>query len=398
MTDRLRVVLATNAATGHVYPLLGLAEALRADGHAVTFVTTADLTAWLEGLGFATRTAGETIWTAVGAVQERDPDLTTHLPRDEAWRLDAELFAFELPRRNTIPLAEVIGDLHPDLVVFESANLGARLAASRLGIPAVCLDLWAAGRWHVPQSELEARLRAAWAEVSTDPLPVDPLYGVARLDPAPPSLTAPRPDSGGSTTRRIPMRQLAWGDPALPPVQLDRPGTRPLVYLTLGTVGWGSAELLREALAGISSQPVDVLVAVGAHFDPAELGALDDSVRVERFVRQDLLWPHVAAVVHHGGSGTLLGAATHAVPQLVLPSGADQFQNATVLAGSGAGRAVPPGEVTVASVSDGVADLLDDPSYRIAARQLQDEIAALPTPVEVLPDLLELARPSRSTC
>ena len=200
MTDRLRVVLATNAATGHVYPLLGLAEALRADGHAVTFVTTADLTAWLEGLGFATRTAGETIWTAVGAVQERDPDLTTHLPRDEAWRLDAELFAFELPRRNTIPLAEVIGDLHPDLVVFESANLGARLAASRLGIPAVCLDLWAAGRWHVPQSELEARLRAAWAEVSTDPLPSTPVW-----------CGAPRPgatlaDHASTGQRRLPRR------------------------------------------------------------------------------------------------------------------------------------------------------------------------------------------------
>ena len=388
----MQVVLATNAATGHVYPLLGLADALRGDGHAVTFVTTADMTGWLEGLGFATRSAGDTIWTAVAAVQQREPGLTTDLPPDEAWRLDAELFAYELPRRNAIPLAQAIGDLHPDLVVFESANLGALFAAARLGIPAVCLDLWAVGRWHVPQSELESRLRAAWAEISTDPLLVDPVFGVAHLDPAPTSLTTPPPDGGRSTTRRIPMRQLAWGDPALQPVQLDSSRTRPLVYLTLGTVGWGSAELLREALAGISAQPVDVLVAVGTHFDPAELGALGNSVRVERFVRQDLIWPHVALVVHHGGSGTVLGAATHAVPQLVLPSGADQFQNANALAGSGAGRVLPPGGVTVASVSDAVSDLLDDPSYRVAARQLRDEITALPTPAEVIPELVGLAR------
>lgn len=388
----MQVVLATNAATGHVYPLLGLADALRADGHTVTFVTTPDLTQWLEELGFATRTAGDTIWAAVAAVQERDPGLTTDLPAAEAWRLDAELFAYELPRRNTNPIAEALDDLHPDLAVFESANLGARLAAARLGIPAVCLDLWAVGRWHVPHIELELRLRAAWAEVSNDPPPVDPVFGAAHLDPAPPSLATPPADGGLSTARRIPMRQLAWGDPALPPVQLDRSSARPLVYLTLGTVGWGSAELLREALAGICTQPVDVLVAVGAHFDPAELGALENSVRVERFVRQDLLWPYVAVVVHHGGSGTILGAAAHAVPQLVLPSGADQFQNATALARSGAGRVLPPGEAAATSVSEGVADLLDDPSYRLAAQRIQDEIAALPTPAEVVPELVGLAR------
>jgi UDP:flavonoid glycosyltransferase YjiC (YdhE family) len=392
MSEPIRIVLAGHAATGHLYPLLSLAEALRTAGHAVTFVTTTDSAAWLEGLGYPVRTAGDTIWSAVTAVQAQAPELTTVLPPEQAWRLDAELFGSALPRSNTVPLTEVLAEVAPDLVVYESANLGALLAATRLGIPAVCLDLWAIGRWHVPRTGLALRISAVWTELSSDPLPVDPLLGVAHLDPSPPSLAVPAADGA---SRRIPMRQLAWGDPAIPPIRLDDHSTRPLVYLTLGTVGWGTADLFRKALLGISSLAVDVLVAVGSHFDPAELGELGPSVRVERFVRQDQLLPHVAVAVHHGGSGTLLAAATHAVPQLVLPMGADQFQNASALADVGAGRALPHGGVTVDAVRENLAELLADPSYRAAAERLRQEIDALPTPAAVIPDLVKLTVAAR---
>jgi len=142
---------------------------------------------------------------------------------------------------------------------------------------------------------------------------------------------------------------------------LTSPHSRPVVYLTLGTVGWGTVDLMRDALAGLTELPVDVLVAIGSYFDPNQLGPLPDSVRVERFVRQDLVLPQVDLAVHHGGSGTLLAAAAEGVPQLVMPLGADQFQNADALAASGAGLALPQGGVTAAAVRDGVRQLMDDP-------------------------------------
>jgi UDP:flavonoid glycosyltransferase YjiC (YdhE family) len=52
---------------------------------------------------------------------------------------------------------------------------------------------------------------------------------------------------------------------------LTRHHNRPVVYLTLGTVGWGTVDLLRLALAGLSELPLDVLVAIGSHFDPTSL-------------------------------------------------------------------------------------------------------------------------------
>jgi len=94
--------------------------------------------------------------------------------------------------------------------------------------------------------------------------------------------------------------------------------------------------------------------------------------------------------VHHGGSGTLLGAAAEGVPQLVMPMGADQFQNAEALAVSGAGVALPQGGVTAAAVRGGVRQLMDDPSYRAIASRIRGEILALPTPAERIDDLVAL--------
>src|SRR5829696_5525530 len=307
----MHVVLAGQSATGHVYPLLSLADALRAAGHRVSFATTADLVPWLNELGYRASPVGQTIQWALAQVQARSPELTSDLPPGKAWRLDAELFADALPRSTTPDLVELLSALQPDLVVYESTAFGAVLAAAEVGIPVVCLDLWAVGHWHVDRGELEGRVRAVWADRTVAPLRVDPISGMAHLDPAPAALRT----ADDHDPTRLEMQQVCWGDPALslsPWVSSER--SRPLVYLTLGTVGWGTVGVLQECLSGLSALPVDVLVAVGAYFDPADLGPLPASVHVERFVRQDLLLGEVTIAVHHGGSGTLLGAAAHGIP------------------------------------------------------------------------------------
>jgi Erythromycin biosynthesis protein CIII-like, C-terminal domain len=278
------------------------------------------------------------------------------------------------------------------LVIYESTAFGAVLAAAEVGLPVACLDLWAVGRWHVDRRELEARVRAVWADRTDAPLLIDPISGMAHLDPAPPALRS----ADDHDRTRVEMQQVAWGDPALPlSPWISGERSRPLVYLTLGTVGWGTVGVLQECLSGLSGLPVDVLVAVGAYFDPADLGSLPKSIHVERFVRQDLLLRATTIAVHHGGSGTLLGAAAHGVPQLVMPMGADQFQNAEALVRAGAGLALSHGGVTAQAVHDGVLELLEEPSYRTLAGELRSEIQAMPTPAATIPRLVALAQSPR---
>src|SRR5664279_3886109 len=83
--------------------------------------------------------------------------------------------------------------------------------------------------------------------------------------------------------------------------------------------------------------------------------------------------PRCAAVVNHGGSGTMFGALAHGLGQLVLPQSADNFVNADARAGYG--MLLLAEQVSPASVADAVRTLLTDP-WR--ARRAATEIAATP--------------------
>jgi UDP:flavonoid glycosyltransferase YjiC (YdhE family) len=101
--------------------------------------------------------------------------------------------------------------------------------------------------------------------------------------------------------------------------------------------------------------------------------------------------PTCAAIIHHGGVGTMMTAAQDAVPQLVLPFDADQPELAERLARHGAGLAVPAAAATGARVRANLLRLLADDGMRRRAEKLRAEVAAQPTPHDLVPRLEELA-------
>ncbi len=141
----------------------------------------------------------------------------------------------------------------------------------------------------------------------------------------------------------------------------------------------GAPATLRTAAAALVGLDLDVLVAAGSVAVGDLDGLASDRVRVEPFVAQAELLasdhPPVL-VVHHGGSGTTLGAAAAGIPQLFLPQGADQFFNAAAVTevGAGATLASPDG------VTEAAAALIADGPARASARALASEIAAVPSP------------------
>jgi len=148
-------------------------------------------------------------------------------------------------------------------------------------------------------------------------------------------------------------------------------------------------------LAGLRELSVNLLVTVAREIDPATLGIQPAHVRIERYVPQAEILPHVDLVVSHGGSGSVLGALAHGRPMVVLPIGADQPLNAERISALGVGRSLNAIETTPDDVRETAASVLADAKYRESAGRLADEIAALPSP-EVAVGLLErLARERR---
>jgi UDP:flavonoid glycosyltransferase YjiC (YdhE family) len=310
-------------------------------------------------------------------------------PEVEGYELSVAMFGDTTADLISATLIPTFQEMHPDLVVYEAMNVGAGVAAGALGIPAAAFSIgmatFAVGMIHTAAVGYHA---GRWAEHDRRAPSDAPLLAAALLDPVPPSIAH---DGGTTTVPRVPIRPVAFSEAiGQVPDWLMAPRTRPRVYLTLGTVAFGAVDVLSRAIAEIAALDVDLLVAVGPEGDPAALGALPDDVHVERFVAQADVLPLVDMVVHHGGTGTVLSTFAAGLPQLILPQGADQFHNARSLTEIAAGRALRNEEQLPGTITAAVAEMIGDSSERQVATLLRDEIAALPTPAEVVPELVAL--------
>ncbi len=88
--------------------------------------------------------------------------------------------------------------------------------------------------------------------------------------------------------------------------------------------------------------------------------------------------PHVAAMVCHGGSGTVTMGLAGGVPMAVVPLFADQPWNAERVDALGAGIALGRGPEAVARLREAVVRLIGDPAYRASAQRIAAETHALP--------------------
>ena len=375
-------MFASLGAYGHLYPMMPLALACADAGHKAVIAS---------GPPFLGRLPLPTVpgyppnieldW-AINEARRRHPDLHD---QDFSMTMFADVVAeFVAPA-----IIEQCERERPDLVIYEAMNAGAGVAASLLEIPAAAYAVLLASSFYGSLHAATAGYqRNMWLQRNRTPPEADGLLAAALINPAPPTLRQP---SAGETMT-VPIRSVAYNEAgAEVPAWLTATPTRPRVYLTLGTVSFGAVEVLGRAIAEIAPLAVDVLVTVGPEGDPASLGEVPDNVHVERFVAQSAVLPLIDLIVHHGGTGTVLSALEVGLPQLLLPQGADQFINAEILTAAGAARALPNDAQLPGASGEAVQELRGNAPERQAATRLRDEIAAMPSPAEVVPALVKLA-------
>ena len=378
----MRILFSSLPSHGHTFPLVPLAEACLAAGHRVRWATAGEFLPVIAPFGFELAPAGLSMRQAF-----TDPRLPTLSGRPEPAELQSRglrVFGEILGPAFARDLGPVIEEYAPELVVAEVVNGGAGVATLAAGVPLI---------WHgfgrltgrvgpMLHDNLVARLASRGR-----PVPAEQVAAIPVIDVCPPSLADP---GFAGVAPTVPLRPTAVRVPGEPPPPEFRAG-RPLIYLTLGTA-FGSSEVLRTAMDGLGGLDLDVLVATGPMVDPDALAGAPANVRVEAWVPQGAVLERADAVVHHGGSGTTLGAAAAGLPQLFLPQGADQFSNAAMICDVGAGRQLAPADVTPDAVRDEVVALLDDQDVRARCRSLAREIAAMPAPVDVVERLVDWQR------
>jgi len=379
----MRVLVTTTGGAGHFGPLVPFADAVLAAGHEVVVATRESNAEWI-------RAAGYDVWAFADAPAERRNAIfasTRELSNEEAnVRVVADLFA-GLDARAALPgVLGACAEWRPDVVLSEVCEFAGQLAGAHCGLPVVSVGI---GLSAMQQLVMDPT-RAALEELRDDfDLRAGAENDAAHFTLTPPALEDPCAP-GAYRAQRFREHDHAaaaalpdwWGG-----------STNPLVYVTFGSVVPQMdlfPGLYRAAIETLGPLPVRLLMTIGRDRDPAELGPLPANVHVERWMPQADVMPHAAAMVCHGGFGTVRAGLAAGVPMVVQPLFADQPYNARRIAELGAGIALAQGPRGIAGAPAAARAVLADRGYADRAAALAADVRALPTvdaAVDVLHDL-----------
>ncbi len=150
----------------------------------------------------------------------------------------------------------------------------------------------------------------------------------------------------------------------------------PLVYVTIGggtpLIGEDFLTMVIDAFRQLPG--VQGVIATGLAIDPERLAAGNppDNVIIRGFVPGTELIKASDVTVFHGGSSTLMTCIACGRPAVVVPSMAEQEDNAAVLANNGSGILLDKNGLTPVVLAEAIQKILSDRSFLNNAQRLQE--------------------------
>jgi rhamnosyltransferase subunit B len=405
-----RIVITTFGSSGDINPFIALGIGLRARGHDVVFAVEASACASVAAAGFPIyRLSGDALgvinagvrsvldkraplkWVRIMVRQYLIPTLRPRIRELLAACDGADLIVAVFTQVAAVFVADLLGlplvavPLAPS--VFPSAYIAPVPLPFRLPRPvqrAYNRVTWAMSLWMLGwvfdrpvnriRQEYGLRPYRHWIDVGADNTAAR-LVAVA----VSPVLCPPAPD-WPAVVRETGF--LLW----------DRPPTwrmseelaaffaagGPVVAVSCGSTSRDMAPAFkpfyRDSIAAVRAAGARALV-IGA--TPAILpDPLPPDVCALPFAPFSEIYPHCAAVIHHGGIGTVAQALRAGVPQMVVPWGMDQFWTGTQVQRIGAGRVLPRRRYTAARATTMLRNLLRDGRYRTQCAALALKVGA----------------------
>jgi UDP:flavonoid glycosyltransferase YjiC (YdhE family) len=149
-------------------------------------------------------------------------------------------------------------------------------------------------------------------------------------------------------------------------------GEPPLVFTLGSLVIYSPGVFFRESLAAARRLRRRAVLLVGEDALPTFADARAADLHIGAYAPHSLLFPRAAAIVHHGGIGTLGQALRAGRPQLIVPYFADQLDNAARALRIGVARSLAPARYTAAAAARELARLLGTDAYRLRSAEVRD--------------------------
>ncbi|MGG5208229.1 glycosyltransferase [Chryseobacterium sp. MIQD13] len=142
----------------------------------------------------------------------------------------------------------------------------------------------------------------------------------------------------------------------------------PKIFVSLGTLLVDIRKAFFEKIiAAFAGQPVTVVAAT----PPEIFDEWPSNFIVSSFVPQSALMSHMDAVICHGGFNTVNDTFTNGLPMLITPIAYDHFHIAKLIEQAGCGISIRYKRLRVEALRETVFELLENPKYRNAAKEVQ---------------------------
>ncbi|MBV7243488.1 macrolide-inactivating glycosyltransferase [Streptomyces sp. MW-W600-10] len=378
-SPRAHIAMFSIAAHGHVNPSLDVIRELVDRGHRVSYAIPASFAEKVAATG-----AEPVIYPSTLPTDE-DPEAwgTELIDNIEPFLNDA---VQALPR-----LAEAFAGDEPDLVLHDITSYPARVLAHRWGVPAVSLwpnlvpwegyekevgEPMTAGLKQTERGKAYyARFESWLAEnglghVSSDDFVARPRRGLVLIP------EALQPNADRVNREMYTFVGACQGDRADQGEWVRPAGAEKVLLVSLGSSFTKQPAFYRACVEAFGGLPGwHVVLQIGAHVDPAELGDVPGNVEVRTWVPQLAVLKRADAFITHAGAGGSQEGLATGTPMVAVPQAVDQFGNADMLQSLGVARQLPMEEADAASLRAAVLALVDDPEVAARCERLSEQMA-----------------------
>ena len=390
----MRILITTFGSRGDVQPFVALGQALKTRGHDVTLSAGAGFETMIEAAGLKAAPLSVDVRAAIASPDIRQA-LRTFSGKIKAWRNSKDML-----RRQVDDTAVIMREHEADLLVYHPKAFPAVGMAAALGMPSIPAFLQpgyvATGSFptiFIPVGTLGrlgnrashalmlGLIRLGFATVART---ARRRAGTPKTTRWPQALAGYDPDGGTVPRLHAHSRHLVpkppdWGpqdhvtgywfsapNPGwTPPDDLARflASGPPPVYVGFGSMPATDADRLTAAVVGaIHRADARGILATGWGGLSSDLRATPASDRILMLeaAPHDWLFPHCAAIVHHGGAGTTHEALRWGRPSILCPVFGDQPFWARRVADLGAGpKPLPQKRLTADALANAIRQTRD---------------------------------------
>jgi zeaxanthin glucosyltransferase len=169
----------------------------------------------------------------------------------------------------------------------------------------------------------------------------------------------------------------------------DRLTGEPLIYVSMGTLMNGRADVFRTIVAGVAKHKgTQLVLSVGDQLEPKQIGPVPGNAIIVNQTPQLEVLKRTSVCITHAGLNTVLESLAQGVPQVGIPITFDQPGVATRIAAKKTGVTMPFEKLTSDHLSTLLGEVLNNPVYRENARKLQKTIAGV-NGLSIAADLVE---------